>query len=136
MDVVVLFIGFAGVLKFTDLSVFERALQSWTTIPESARALVVIGVPSLEVALAAAYVLGVLPRRLAALGALLFLLTATGLLAVQVYAFESTDCGCLGIFGARAAWLSDGYVSIWRNVVLMGLLTLGLVVEFRSGSLS
>lgn len=53
-----LLIGLAGLLKFADLRGFRDSLFEWTLLPRAIHPIIVLGVPTIELAIAAILLTG------------------------------------------------------------------------------
>jgi len=113
----------AALGKLLDPGGFRASLDSWSLIPESILGMLTLGVPLLEISLAAAWFLGV--HRLAmALAAGVLLAAFTGLYALHLAIASPPDCNCLGLIMAfnRGETIAENLLV--RNGVLMGVMAL------------
>ncbi len=117
------FVLLGGLLKLSDLSMFRDALASWRTVPAGWVPWVGTFVPTAEVFLAGAGLLGV-GRRWSIVAVLALLAAFTAFyLREWALADRSPVCGCLGAISsldASGAWI------VARNAVLMGAIGAGL----------
>jgi hypothetical protein len=117
------FVLLGGLLKLSDLSMFRDALASWRTVPAGWVPRVGTFVPTTDVFLAGAGLLGVGGRwSIFAVLALLAVFTAF-YLREWALGDSSPVCGCLGAISsldAGGAWV------VARNAVLMGAIGAGV----------
>lgn len=101
---------------------FERALGTFRVIPKRATPTLLLGVPLVELSLAALQWIG--PARPAVGVALVAMLGAfTALLLRSLLVGEEADCGCFG----SAAPEKVSWFSVARNLVLIALAVMGIV---------
>jgi uncharacterized membrane protein YphA (DoxX/SURF4 family) len=89
-------LGLAGWAKVTEPSSLQKlAVRSYQILPEGMVGVVGIGLPVLELALAALLVLGFATRLAAVTSALLLVVFIAGIMSVWARGL-SIDCGCFG----------------------------------------
>lgn len=121
----------AGIMKFADLGSFEHALRSWTLFQSPpVRAAVAIVVPSIEVAIAGAF-LAIPPVRRTSSQVLIALLLVFSVAFLWQSLMSPVNCACWGALERHLRLRSDATSILVRN----GLLLLPLVAWFcLSGS--
>ncbi|MBM4107508.1 MAG: type II secretion system protein [Phycisphaerae bacterium] len=117
------FVLLAGLLKSVDLSAFRDVLASWRTLPESWAPWVGTFVPTSEVLLGGAGVLGLRRRWSAAAAMSLLALFTAAYVHEWALGDRSPACGCLGAVSTPE---ESGIWVVARNVLLMGALAAGL----------
>lgn len=103
----------SGIMKLLDLGQFSEAIKTWSIIPTALAPIVVIVVPTAELLLGGAWLLG-FRRTGAAVGALILVaLFALGI-SVQLLTGKPPNCGCMGLIekyheSQRAGWWHLGW---------------------------
>ncbi|HEU5159649.1 MAG TPA: MauE/DoxX family redox-associated membrane protein [Streptosporangiaceae bacterium] len=111
-------LGLAGWTKVTEPPSLQKlAVRSYQILPEGMVSVVGIGLPVLELALAAMLVLGFATRLAAVASALLLIVFIGGIISVWVRGL-SIDCGC---FGGGGAAPRDGMGARYLREVLRDL---------------
>lgn len=123
----------AGALKITDPNASVQAVKAYELLPTSVVEPVGFLLPTLEVVIGLALVLGVLTRGAAILSALLFVAFIIGIASAWARGLE-IDCGCFGGGGADPDAASKYPWEIARDVGL--LLLSGFLVWQRSTRLA
>jgi hypothetical protein len=120
-------LGAAGLLKLAKPASLDQALEA-LGVPEGGRRPLALGVAVLEVALAVL----LLTRQgaVAAVPAALFVGLVLGTLLVLRRRAPAVPCGCLGEFSS-----SDQSSSLFRNLLLLGLLAVGLIAPSAPSAL-
>lgn len=108
----------AGGLKIAEPDASVAAVRAYQLLPPSVAEVVGLALPSIEVAIGLALVLGVLTRSAAVISALLFVAFIIGIASVWARGIE-IDCGCFGGGGAEAGASSDYPWEIARDVALL-----------------
>ena len=130
LDLVMLVLLGAGVLKLIDVSAFAMDLLTWELIPDWAAAPLAYAVPFAEVSLAGLWFLRVWRRWAVVLAGVLLVVFTVGFVGHLVFA-EAPTCGCLGKVlqfedHAHAAWFAIG-----RNAVMLLVYALGLSLAWQ-----
>ncbi len=110
----------AGLLKITRPDESIAAVRAYEILPGSVVETVGLLLPTVEIVVGAALVLGVLTRGAAVVSALLFVAFVLGIASVWARGIE-IDCGCFGGGGAEAGAASDYPIEIARDVGLLML---------------
>lgn len=111
----------AALGKLLDPGGFRASLDSWAFIPRAAHGPVSMGVPLLEIAIAASWFLGLHRAAMAWLAAGL-IVSFTGLYAVHLAFSSPPDCHCLGLIVAFDRGRAFAENLLVRNGVLLGML--------------
>lgn len=111
----------AGILKAADAPGFAAALQSWRWIPIPIVGGVAVLLPSVEIALAGAWLLG-MGRTCVAWLALALVGLFTAVYTAQVLIAGPPPCGCFGGLERYLASRHEAIAVLGRNVLLMLLL--------------
>ncbi len=104
-------------LKLADLREFELALSTWTLLPEFTRKTLVVLVPTVELGVGVAFLLGV-QRRAAAIAAVAFLFSSASLYGLHLAMGQKPNCGCAGVLQEFAWARTEGIMLLGRNVSL------------------
>ncbi|MCC6716061.1 MAG: prepilin-type N-terminal cleavage/methylation domain-containing protein [Gammaproteobacteria bacterium] len=113
-------VGVSGLLKLADVGSFQESLRAWTLLPAPLVGIVTWVVPALELSLALAWALRVVPRPVAAWGVVVFLFVVSGAYAIQVAFAHPPDCGCFGLLHRFNQMMTATWMVIARNLALMG----------------
>jgi uncharacterized membrane protein YphA (DoxX/SURF4 family) len=132
IDVVMLVLLIAGVMKALDVAAFASDMRTWTLLPRWAPFLAAPFVPALEIGMALCWFLGI-GRRVAAIGAGATLLLFTSIYAVHLLAGEEPRCGCLGLIEAFRNSTIQAVMVLSRNGILLALLAWGIVERSWQG---
>lgn len=89
-------LGVAGLLKFYDLSVFNRSLSAWSVLPRWSHAPISLLIPAAELALAMAWFCNVRRRLVCLVAGILYCAFAV-LHSVQLRAGLHPQCACAGV---------------------------------------
>ena len=108
----------AGGLKITEPDASIDAVRAYELLPSSLAEILGLVLPSIEVVVGLALVLGVLTRSAAVISALLFVAFIIGIASVWARGIE-IDCGCFGGGGAEAGASSNYPWEIARDVALL-----------------
>ncbi|MDN5746245.1 MAG: DoxX family membrane protein, partial [Nocardioidaceae bacterium] len=108
----------AGGLKLTEPDASIDAVRAYQLLPSSMAEAVGLVLPSVEVVLGLALVLGVLTRSAAVVSALLFVAFVIGIASVWARGIE-INCGCFGGGGAQAGASSEYPWEIARDAALL-----------------
>jgi hypothetical protein len=123
------FLSIAAMLKFADLPSFHHSLETWRLLPVSLRPLTAVLVPSVELIVSAAWLLG-LERRHTPLAALVFLIIVTAVYAIHLALLpEAPTCRCLGALLAYQGAEHEASANLARNAVLMACLVGAIIVH-------
>jgi len=95
----------AGALKFVEFDQWLASLKTWTIIPASMRAILGIGVPSLEVCVSLCWLLGVRGSAMR-YGAAAMMGVWSSAYCLEAYYFGTPTCNCFGrwLIGAEFAY--------------------------------
>ncbi len=119
----------AGVVKIGDPYASVQAVRAYQLLPSDLAEVVGEPLPTLEVVVGSALVLGVLTRVSAGVSALLFVAFIVGIASVWARGIE-IDCGCFGGGGAEPGASADYPWEIARDA---GLLALSVFLAWRGG---
>ncbi len=111
----------AALGKLLDPGGFRASLDSWAFIPTAVQGPLSMGVPLLEIAIAAAWFLGLHRAAMAWLAAGL-IASFTGLYAVHLAFSSPPDCHCLGLIVSFDRGQAFAENLLVRNGVLLGML--------------
>lgn len=103
-----------ALLKLSDLREFDHALSTWSLLPEMVRKLLVVLIPSAELAIGLVYLTNI-HRRGAAIAAAIFLIGAAGVYAAHLLAGQRPNCGCAGVLQEYAWARTEGWSLLARN---------------------
>lgn len=117
----------AGLSKFAAIDDFARSLKEWTLLPAWSRPIVLMVVPTSELAIGLAWLLGVLRRSMTAC-AIGMLVAFTIAYAVQRQFADPPSCGCFGLLERFRVVREASAAVLQRNLVLVGLLVIGTVI--------
>jgi uncharacterized membrane protein YphA (DoxX/SURF4 family) len=120
----------AGVAKFPDPAGNVRQVRAFQLVPEAVVPLVGHSLPSVEIIVGGALILGLLTRAFAVVGALFFLAFIIGIAAAWARGLE-INCGCFGSNGVPADPQRQYAIDIARDVGLL-ICCLWLVVWPRT----
>jgi uncharacterized membrane protein YphA (DoxX/SURF4 family) len=120
----------AGVAKFPDPAGNVRQVRAFQILPESVVPTVGHALPTAEIIIGAALILGLLTRTFAVLGALFFVAFIIGIAAAWARGLE-INCGCFGSHGVPADPQRQYAIDIARDVGLL-LCCLWLVIWPRT----
>lgn len=114
-------LGYAGYAKFTEAAALQKvAVSSYRILPQSMVTGVAIGLPVLEMALAAMILLGFATRTMAVCVGLLFVVFISGIISVWVRGL-SIDCGCFGGGGTVGKGQTHYLGEIFRDLGFLAL---------------
>ncbi len=127
-------LGTAGYAKFSEAEGLQKvAVASYRILPQSMVAPVAIGLPVLEMALAAMILVGFATRAMAICVGLLFIVFIAGIISVWARGL-SIDCGCFGGGGTVAKGQTHYLREIFRD---LGFLVLAAwLMVFPRGKLA
>ncbi|QOJ00554.1 MAG: DoxX family protein [Phycisphaeraceae bacterium] len=108
----------SGVFKLADLPGFEASMATWNRIPDHARAAALLVVPALELAFPLMWFAGV-RRRTGCLGAIVLMLSVSGVYAYQAAGGAPVRCGCLVAWPVR----DESSLFPWRHLAVNAVLT-------------
>lgn len=124
INLVMLVLLIAGLLKAYDVAEFASALRTWTLFPKWLPLFLAPVVPALEIAVALGWFLRVRPR-LAIASAAALLALFTGVYVLHLSMGEAPKCGCLGLIKAFQDSKHEATALITRNGVLLAILIIG-----------
>jgi uncharacterized membrane protein YphA (DoxX/SURF4 family) len=116
----------AALLKLASLEDSERSVRTWSLLPVPAVRPIVLLLPPLELALGAAWLLGV-ARRLVAVAIIGLLSALTVAYTAHVLVAQPPECGCAGLFTQFERQIGHAWTAIARNVVLVLMALLSLL---------
>lgn len=119
----------AGAVKIGDPYASVQAVRAYQLLPADLAEVVGHLLPTLEVVVGIALIVGVLTRVSGGVSALLFVAFIVGIASVWARGIE-IDCGCFGGGGAEAGASADYPWEIARDV---GLLALSAFLAWRGG---
>ena len=108
----------AGALKVTEPDASIAAVRAYELLPSDVAEIVGLVLPSLEIVVGLALVLGVFTRGAAAVSALLFVAFIIGIASVWARGIN-IDCGCFGGGGADPDAASKYPIEIARDAALL-----------------
>lgn len=109
-------LGSAGFAKFSEAEGLQKvAVSSYRILPQSVVGPIALGLPVLEMALAALILLGFATRVMAICVGLLFLVFIAGIISVWARGL-SIDCGCFGGGGQVAKGQTHYLQEIFRDI--------------------
>jgi uncharacterized membrane protein YphA (DoxX/SURF4 family) len=109
-------LGLAGYAKFSEAEGLQKvAVSSYRILPQSMVAPVALGLPVVEMALAAMILLGFATRAMAVCVGLLFVVFIAGIISVWARGL-SIDCGCFGGGGTVAKGQTHYLREIFRDL--------------------
>lgn len=120
----------AGVSKFSDPAGNVRQVRAFDLLPEAVVPTVGHALPTVEIVIGAALILGLLTRIFAVLASLFFIAFIIGIAAAWARGLE-INCGCFGSRGVPADPQRQYAIDIARDVGLL-LCSLWLVVWPRT----
>jgi len=120
----------AGLAKFPDPAGNVRQVRAFQILPEAVVPAVGHALPTVEIIIGAALILGLLTRSFAVLGGLFFVAFIIGIAAAWARGLE-INCGCFGSHGVPANPQRQYAIDIARDVGLL-LCCLWLVVLPRT----
>ena len=107
----------AGIGKFIDLSVFRTSLDTWVLLPETAKALLTLAVPLLEVILGLIIILSASKPAYIAMATMILLFTIGYIAHVVIVA--PPDCNCIALLSRFNDWQSSVWKVVVRNALLL-----------------
>ncbi|MEV5711793.1 MauE/DoxX family redox-associated membrane protein [Actinoallomurus sp. NPDC052274] len=114
-------LGIAGYAKFTEPAALQKtAVAAYRILPQSMVTPVALGLPVLEMVLAAMILLGFATRVMAICVGLLFLVFIAGIISVAARGL-SIDCGCFGGGGTVAKGQTHYLREVFRDLGFLAL---------------
>lgn len=135
IDLVMLALLVAGILKAVDVSRFAADMRGWTLLPRWAPFVLAPAIPAIEIGLALAWFLA-FARRGAAIGALALLCAFTLGYSLHLAAGRAPTCACLGKIEAFEKANRNAAVVLLRNGILLAVLVNGVRWHVRRGPAS
>ncbi len=126
-------IGLAGVLKIVDVEQFYHGLQTWSLFPRWTLVPLAILVPTLELTVAAGWIVS--HQRVWLYVGFWLVMSMTIAFVVQVSHAQMPSCACFGVLDQQFKSMSDLPVVVGRNVCLMSALIVGWAA-YGAGSAS
>jgi uncharacterized membrane protein YphA (DoxX/SURF4 family) len=108
----------AGIAKFPDPAANVRQVRAFDILPEAVVPTVGHALPTIEIIVGSALVLGLLTRAFAVIGALFFVAFIIGIAAAWVRGLE-INCGCFGSQGVPANPHRQYAIDIARDIGLL-----------------
>jgi uncharacterized membrane protein YphA (DoxX/SURF4 family) len=108
----------AGLAKFSDPAANVRQVRAFKILPEAVVPTVGHALPTLEIIIGTALILGLLTRAFAVLAGLLFIAFIIGIAAAWARGLE-INCGCFGSHGVPANPQRQYAIDIARDIGLL-----------------
>jgi uncharacterized membrane protein YphA (DoxX/SURF4 family) len=108
----------AGIAKYPDPAGNVRQVRAFDILPEAVVPLVGHALPTVEIVIGGALVLGVLTRAFAVIGALFFIAFIIGIASAWARGLE-INCGCFGSHGVPANPQRQYAIDIARDIGLL-----------------
>jgi uncharacterized membrane protein YphA (DoxX/SURF4 family) len=108
----------AGIAKFPDPAANVRQVRAFDILPEAVVPTVGHALPTVEIIVGCALILGLLTRAFAVIGALFFIAFIIGIAAAWVRGLE-INCGCFGSQGVPANPQRQYAIDIARDIGLL-----------------
>lgn len=110
----------AGAVKIVEPLASVQAVKAYQIVDWRVAEWIGYTLPTVEIVVGAALILGILTRGAAVVASALFVVFVIGIISVWVRGIE-IDCGCFGGGGSRAGAASQYPVEIARDLGLLGL---------------
>jgi len=127
---VVSFVTMAGIGKLLDLPAFALNLESWSLLPQVARAVLVVTIPVIELSIGGLFLFGY--RRFSMIFCVALLVGFSVVYGVQWVWGGKPSCGCLGVIAKQLRIADDAVPVFLRNGFLVAALVPSLVFQVNS----
>ena len=118
-------VALGGLLKVADLGQFGESLKTWSLLPNTGKSVVLLLVPSLELCIGMAWLVGDMKRRDSVARVAIALLSVfTISFVVQGVLADVPDCGCFGKLLAAQDVVDQAQVVVARNLSLIAAILL------------